>query len=307
MKKDFLAVTDLEKKEILDIFSLASRLKKNPFLRGSALKSKNIVMLFSKPSTRTRLSFEIGINQLGGNAVYVDAVATQLGRGETIADTARVIGRYADGLVARLFAHSSIEEIARNFSGPVVNGLTDLHHPCQALGDLFTVQEHFGRLGGKTIAFVGNGNNNVAHSLMECSALLGVNMTVGCPASLEPQKDIVEESMRLAEKNNSSIQIVHNPTKAVAGADVIYTDVWVSMGEEKRLGLKERIKLLQPFQLNSSLLDAAKQGARVMHCLPAHRGEEITSEVIDSKNSIVFDQAENRLHTQKALLAKIFE
>ncbi len=307
MKKDFLTIEDVSRKDVLQIFQVAKELKEMPFSLSHVLEKKTIIMLFEKPSTRTRLSFQVGISQLGGNPVYVDSFSTQLGRGETVADTARVMDRYAQGIVARVFLHSSLEEMVKNFRGPVVNGLSDLHHPCQALADLFTVFEKFGSVEGKNIAFVGNGNNNVTHSLMMCSALLGANIAVGCPKSLGPNKGILLHSMAFARLSGSSVKVFDSAKKAVANADVVYTDVWVSMGEEKKNGISQREKLLRPFQINDLLLKSASKNAIVMHCLPAHREMEITSRVMDSPASVVFQQAENRLHVQKALLAKLFK
>ena len=305
MKKDFLAISDVTRKDVLQIFQIAKELKEMPFSLTHVLENKSVILLFEKPSTRTRLSFQIGITHLGGNPVHVDSSTTQLGRGETIADTARVMDRYAHGIIARVFSHSSLEEMAGNFRGHVVNGLSDLHHPCQALADLFTISEVFGGVEGKNIAFVGNGNNNVTHSLMMASALLGANIAVACPKSLFPDKSVFSWSVSLAGETGAAVKIFTSPKKAVENVDVVYTDVWVSMGEEKKKGVRQREKLLRPFQVNSALLKNASRNVIVMHCLPAHRGKEITSGVIDGEKSVVFDQAENRLHVQKALLLRL--
>jgi ornithine carbamoyltransferase len=303
---NFLKITDFTKKQVQDVFSYARDLKEDPYLHGNALNNKTIVMFFTKPSTRTRLSFEIGIKQLGGNPIYVDANTTQTGRGETIGDTAKVIDRYAHSIVARLHAHADIEEFSYNFNGPVVNALTDLYHPCQALADLYTLREKFGKLKGKTLSYVGNADNNVTHSLLLGSAMMGVNMRVGAPKSLFPNPDVVKEAKALAQQSRAEIEIMESAKEAVEQADVVYTDVWVSMGEEEKEGVSERKKLLAPYQINHSLLELAGKDTFVMHCLPAHRGDEISSSVADSEKSIIFDQAENRLHVQKALLLKLF-
>lgn len=306
MKKDFLEATDLTRVQAMDVFSLACELKDDPLLHSHSLSGKSIVLLFEKPSTRTRLSFEIGISHLGAQPIFVDAGTTQLGKGESISDTARTMERYAHAVVARLFFHSSLLELARNFSGHVVNALTDEHHPCQALSDLFTVQEQFGKIEGKNIVFVGNGANNVTHSLILVSCLLGANISVACPKQLMPHSHILKKSEQLSRESHSRIKVLHDAKKAVSGADIVYTDVWVSMGEEQKKNALSRKKWLKPFQINEELLKHAPSTVRVMHCLPAHRGEEITSEVMDSEKSIVWQQAENRLHVQKALLLKLF-
>ena len=303
---NFLKITDLSKKQVGEVFSFAQDLKEDPHLHGHSLNNKTVVMFFTKPSTRTRLSFEIGIRQLGGNPIYVDANTTQTGRGETIGDTAKVIDRYAHSIVARLHAHSDIEEFSYNFNGPVVNALTDLYHPCQALADLYTIKEKFGKLKGKTLSYVGNADNNVTHSLLLGAALMGVNMRVGAPKELFPNQDVVKEAKAIAQESGAEIEIMESPKEAVEQADIIYTDVWVSMGEEEKKGIQKRKKLLAPYQINHALLELAGKDTSVMHCLPAHRGDEITSSVFDSEKSIVFDQAENRLHVQKALLLKLF-
>jgi ornithine carbamoyltransferase len=281
MKRDFLQVSDLTRKEIEKIFELAEKLKKKPY--QPLLKNKTLAMLFAKPSTRTRVSFETGMNQLEGHAIYLGANDIQLSRGETIADTARTLSRYVDIIMARLFAHSDIEELARNTSIPVINGLTDDHHPCQALADLFTIFEKKKKV--EKVAFIGDGGENTCTSIIQACQLFGIETIVGCPKEYQP---VIKTKK------------TQDPLEAVRGADVVYTDAWVSMGQEKEN--EERIKILKPYQVNAKLMKAAKPDAIFMHCLPAHRGYEVTNDVIDGKQSVVWDEAENRLHTQKALM-----
>ena len=301
--QDFLSVQDLSAQEIQQIFYRARSFKKHPF--GNQLKHKNIVMLFAKPSTRTRVSFEVGINQLGGDDIYLEFHETQISREETIADTARVLSRYCDGIVARLFSHNDLIEIAKNSSAPVINGLTDLLHPCQALTDLFTIQEKKGKLKGLKLVFLGDGNNNVCHSLMHACSKLGVDMIVSSPKRYQPQKTFIKDFLKNSKTSKASFHIVSNPREAAKEADVLYTDTWVSMGEEREAA--KRMRIFRKYQLNSHLLRLAKKDCLVMHDLPAHRGMEITSEVMDSSQSVIFDQAENRLHIEKALLVLIFK
>jgi len=269
-----------------------------PVLRG-----RSIAMIFEKPSTRTRVSFEVAAWQLGANAMYLGWRDLQLGRGETIADTARVLSRYVDGIVARVKEHEKVEELARYSRVPVINGLSDLSHPVQALGDYMTILEVLGRLEGVTLAFVGDGSDNVLHSLLVAGAKLGVNIRVATPRELQPDKRILEAALEAAARTGAEIRIVEDPYEAVKGADIVYTDVWVSMGQEEER--ERKIRLLQPYQVNKRLMEAAGPQARFMHCLPAHRGEEVTDDVIDGPQSLVWDQAENRLHVQKAVLAAL--
>jgi len=264
-------------------------------------------MIFAKPSTRTRTSFEVGIHQLGGHAIYMKNDTMHLGKNETIADTARVMNRYVDGIVARLFSHSDIEELAANSTFPVVNALTDSFHPCQALGDIFTIQEKFGKFEDITLSYIGDANNNVCHSLLLACSKVGINIKVICPTALSPKIEVAHLANQFASDSNSKVEILHIPEEA-QDSDIIYTDVWVSMGQEKQAALvKRKRKLLRPYQVNSKFVSYVNPNAKIMHCLPAHRGEEITDEVIDSPNSVVFDQAENRLHVQKAILIKLFK
>ena len=257
-------------------------------------------MIFEKPSTRTRVSFEVGIWQLGGYALYLSAGDLQLGRRETIADTAQVLSRYVDGIIARVFAHKTILDLVKYSTVPVINGLSDFTHPCQGLADLFTIYEKKGRFGGLKLAYVGDGNN-VAHSLLYGCSKVGMNITLACPKGYEPNSKVVLEAKAEGRRSGCRVNVTNDPREAVRGADVIYTDVWASMGKEKER--EQRIKIFKPYQINGKLVKGAKKDYLFMHCLPAHRGEEVTDEVADSKNSVIFDQAENRLHTQKAVMA----
>ena len=303
MKRDFLSVLDAEK-DFVAILELATTLK-NRARAGEhyePLRNKNIALIFEKASTRTRVSFEVAMSQLGGHALYLNPQDLQLGRGETIADTARVLSRYVDAIVYRAFRHGDVVELAKWTTIPVINGLDDLEHPCQALADLFTVLEHKGELKGLRLAYVGDGNN-VCNSLLAAAALVGMDMAVACPRKFEPDPSIVKHAKDIGGRTGSRISVLQDPVDAVRGADVVYTDVWVSMGMEKDKTERERI--FEPYQVNQLLVNKAKEDAVVMHCLPAHRGLEITDEVIDGPRSVVWDQAENRLHAQKALLVTL--
>jgi ornithine carbamoyltransferase len=310
--KHLLSMQDLTLKEIEAILDLSQELKQK-LRKGEPhelLHGKTLGMIFAKPSTRTRVSFETAMTQLGGHAIYLGMSDLQLGRGETIADTARTLSRYVDAIMARLFGHEDIIELARHSSVPVINGLTDTHHPCQTLGDLLTIREHKGKLKGLTLAWVGDGNN-VCNSLLLGCTLVGMNISVACPRGYEPPEDIVAQAKRNAAKTGAKIEISNDPKNVVAGADVIYTDVWTSMGQEKER--EQRLKDFQGYQVNVELLKHAKKDVIFMHCLPAHRGEEVTDAVIDGPHSVVWDQAENRMHAQKGILVlfmgakKIFE
>lgn len=291
---DLVSINDLKTSEIKKIFELTKKFKKKPM--SKKLKNKNIALLFAKPSTRTRVSFVVAINQLGGGDIFLPMKELQISRGETIEDTARVLSRYCDGVVARLFKHENMIKIANSFDGPAINGLTDLFHPCQGLTDLFTVQEKYGKLKGLKLAFVGDGNNNVTHSLMNACSKLGVDMNVACPNKFRPDKNVIKSF-------KGNLEITSDVSKAVKNVDVVYTDTWVSMGDESQSKKRERV--FKKYQVNKKLMNLAKT-AIVMHDLPAHRGFEITSEVMDGKQSVIFDQAENRLHVQKAILAMLF-
>ncbi|MCL5071389.1 MAG: ornithine carbamoyltransferase [Actinobacteria bacterium] len=301
-QKDFLTLKDYSKEEILNLINLAAKIKKDKKLYSDLLKSKSIALLFDKHSTRTRLSFEAGIEQLGGNCIYLDASTLQLKRGETIQDSAKVFSGYLDGLIIRTFKQETVEVFAENSTIPVINGLTDLYHPCQILSDLFTIRE-LGML-NKNLKFTYVGDcNNVSNSLLIGFAKLGIDITIGCPKVYKPSEDVMNYVMDFAKESESSINITDDPLKAVENADIIYTDVWISMGDEDS---EEKIKALTKFQVNSKLVYYAKPEVRIMHCLPAHRGHEITSEIMDGKNSIVWQQAENRLYAQKALLVYLY-
>lgn len=302
--KSLASLRDLSREEIEEILK-TSELLKLQTLRGQnhpLLKGKTLAMIFEKPSTRTRVSFEVGMWQLGGYALYLSASDLQLGRGETIGDTAQTLSRYVHGIMARVFSHQTILDLIKYSRVPVINGLSDFSHPCQALADLFTIYEKKGRLSGLKFAYVGDGNN-VAHSLLYGCSKLGVNITVASPKGYQPHPEVVFYAKDESKRNGSEVIVTEDPLEAVKGADVIYTDVWTSMGMEKER--EERVKLFQPYQINPKLTKHAKEDYIFMHCLPAHRGEEVVDEVADSPNSVIFDQAENRLHTQKALLALI--
>jgi len=301
--KDVLTLQELTKEDILDIISLAYNLKLE-FYSGKRivplLHGKTLAMIFQKPSTRTRISFENAMYQLGGYALYLSWNELQLGRGETIADTARVLSRYVDGIMARVYSHKDIEELAKYSTVPVINGLSDLHHPCQALSDLLTIWEKKRRLEGIKLAYVGDGNN-VCNSLLIATTKVGMNIAVATPKKYRPPDQVVKMAEENAAESGSEIVLTEDPQEAVSGADVVYTDVWISMGFEKEA--EERMKVFKPYQVNSQLMERAKKDAIFMHCLPAKRGLEVTDEVIDGPRSVVWDQAENRLHAQKALLA----
>ncbi|NPV30161.1 MAG: ornithine carbamoyltransferase [Firmicutes bacterium] len=300
--RDFLTITDFSSEEIRLFLDAAHELKKE--LKGGiphpVLKGKALGMIFHKPSTRTRVSFEVGMYQLGGYPLFLSAQELQLRRGESIGDTARTLSRYLDGIMIRTFAQADVEELARYASIPVINGLTDLVHPTQALADIMTVEEHKGRLQGLKLAFIGDGNN-VAHSLLQICAKVGINMVVACPPGYEPNPEIVAGALADAAETGAALEIMEDPVAAVRGADVVYTDIWASMGQEAEQ--EERKKVFARYQVNSELLRHAAPDVIVLHCLPAHRGEEITDEVMDGPHSVVFDEAENRLHMHKAIMA----
>lgn len=262
------------------------------------LKNKSLAMIFEKSSTRTRVSFEVGMTDLGGHAIYLDPSMTQLGRGETVGDTARILSRYAHCIMIRARSHETVMEMAKNAGVPVINGLDDREHPCQALADLMTIRERKGRIKGLKFAWIGDGNN-MCNSLILASALMGMDMRVAFPPGYEPDKDILEQARAMG----GHITLTNDPRVAAKGADVLYTDVWVSMGDEAEKD--RRLKDLEDYQINMGLVKLAAKDCIVLHCLPAHRGQEITDEVINSKNSAIFDEAENRLHAQKALLVKL--
>ncbi|MEA5037567.1 Ornithine carbamoyltransferase [bioreactor metagenome] len=300
MKKDFLSITDLSAEEYEDILNLAARLKRQRYagVPHPLLAGKTLAMIFEKASTRTRMSFDVGMYDLGGYALYLNAKETQLGRGETVADTARVMSRYVHGAIMRTYKHETITEFAKYASIPVINALSDKEHPCQIMADSLTLKEKFGNLNGLKIAWIGDGNN-VCNSLIMASVQTGMEIAVGTPKGYEPDPAAV----KFAKENGGKVTIYDDPVRAVSDAHAIYTDTWISMGEED---IKEsKLKDFVGYQLDTALLKKAADDALVLHCLPAHRGEEITDEVIDSMQSGVWDQAENRLHAQKAILVRL--
>ncbi|MEM0359533.1 MAG: ornithine carbamoyltransferase [Candidatus Hadarchaeales archaeon] len=302
MKKDLLGIEDLSRKEIEELLRLASKYKKERGRKTSSeLRNKTVALIFERPSTRTRVSFEVAIHEMGGNPLFLSSQELQLSRGETVADTARTLSRYVHGIVARVSSHPNLVELAKYSTVPVINALSPLQHPCQTLADLLTMKEYKGKLEGLRVAWVGDGNN-VCTSLMLGCATMGSHIRIAVPPGYEPPKDLVKLARERAEKSGGKVEIGHDPKEAVSGAEVVYTDVFVSMGmEEER---EKRKKDFKNFQVTSQLLSLADEGVIFMHCLPAHRGEEVTDEVIDGPHSVVFDQAENRLHAQKAVLFK---
>jgi len=304
--KDLLSIADLSIEEFHAILDVTHMLKLR-YYSGERiipiLKGKVLAMIFQKPSTRTRVSFEVAMWQLGGYAMYLGWKELQLGRGEPISDTARVLSRYVDGIMARVYSHKDLEELAKYADIPVINGLSDLEHPVQAISDMYTIIEKKGRLKGLKLAFLGDGRDNVLHSLLLAAAKAGMNISIGTAKGYEPLPQIMKLAEEDAARTGALIEVVYDPYDAIKGADVVYTDVWVSMGQEAER--EKRIKDLKPFQVNAELMKYAKPDAIFMHCLPAKRGEEVTDEVIEGKWSVVWDQAENRLHAQKAILALI--
>lgn len=297
--KHLISIDDFSSEEIKHVFALAQKIKRSPESYRDSLQGRMFGLIFEKPSTRTWVSFQVGIQAMGGGAIYLGPEDIQLGVREAVQDVARVLERYLDGVVLRTFAHETITRFERYFHRPVVNGLSDFEHPCQALADFFTIQEKSKGTGKPVLAFVGDGNN-VLNSLILLSAKLGADLRFATPAKFQPDPELVKKAVGHSRKTGGRIEAFDDPQEAVKGADFVYTDVWVSMGEEKKRRVK--MKSFAGFQVNRELLRHASKGAKVMHCLPAHRGEEITDDVLESKNSIVFDQAENRLHVQKAVL-----
>ncbi len=302
--KSFLSINDLTLEEMYQIFDLSRTLKEKLYTgeEHHLLKGKTLGMIFAKPSTRTRISFEVGIYQLGGIGMYFGPNDLQLNRGETISDTAKVLSRYLDGIMIRTFKHEDVEGLAKYGSIPVINGLTDLLHPCQVMTDLFTILEKRRKLQGLKLAYIGDGNN-MAHSLLNGCSKVGMDISCASPKGYEPQGWIVENAKKNAKYMGSKVVITNDPVEACKDADIIYTDVWASMGQEKEA--QERNQRFTGFQVNNKLVSNAKDDYLFMHCLPAHREEEVTNEVVDSANSIVFDEAENRLHVQKAIMALV--
>jgi len=292
----------LSESEIWELFERAKDLKYKQVkgIPNRTLLGKTLGMIFEKTSTRTRVSFEVGMAQLGGHAVFLSPQDTQMSRGEELRDTARVLSRYVDAIMMRTYSHETVENMAYHATVPVINGLTDRHHPCQALADLFTVQESLGALRCLKIAYIGDGNN-VANSLIEAAVKVGMNITLACPEGYEPDGDILDKAEgKLNREDQERVQVVRDPLEAASGANVLYTDVWASMGQESEAD--DRARAFEGYQINHKLIEVARPDVLVMHCLPAHRGQEITDDAMESSRSVVFDQAENRLHVQKAIL-----
>ena len=298
-KKHLISLMDWSTDEIEEVLSLAARVKADPGKWRTALTGKTLAMIFQKKSTRTRVSFEAGMVQLGGHGLFLGAGDLQLGRGESIADTAAVLSRYVDGIMARVYAQQDIVDLAAHGTVPIINGLSDTFHPCQAFADFLTLREHKGELPGLKLTYVGDGNN-VAHSLMLCGAKLGVSVTVGAPEGYHPNADIVAAAQLAGRATGATIEVIADPAEAVRGAHAVYTDVWASMGQEAEQ--KKREADFAGWQVDEALMAQAAAGAIFMHCLPAHRGEEVSAGVCDGPQSVIFDEAENRLHAQKALL-----
>jgi ornithine carbamoyltransferase len=301
--RHYLSVDDLSVTELPQILELAAEVKADPSPQSQALSGRSIALIFEKPSTRTRVSFEVGIGQLGAKAVVLSATELQLGRGETIEDTGRVLSRYVDGIVLRTFEQERLELLSTTATVPVVNALSDFEHPCQALADLLTVRERLGELSGRVLAYFGDGNN-VAHSLLLAGTKAGMTVRVATPPGFEPIPQVVHRAEEIAAETGGAVEVTHDPDEAAIGAHALYTDVWTSMGQD--LESDERALVFPSYQVSQKLVDLADPEVIVMHCLPAHRGQEITDEVIDGPRSVVWDQAENRLHTQKALLLRLF-
>lgn len=304
MNKDLVTIFELEDADVADLLALAKDMKANPGAYRTRLAGQTLAMIFEKSSTRTRVSFEVGINQLGGTGLFLSSRDIQLGRGEPLSDTARVLSRYVDGIMARTFAHQSVVDLATYASVPVINGLTDFNHPCQALADLQTITERLGDLPGRKLAYVGDGNN-VAHSLMMACARTGMDFACAAPAGYTMDADYVAKARALADRHGVTIVETTSPAEAVAGAHVIYTDVWASMGQEAEQ--KKREQDFVGFQVDQALMAQAAPDAIFMHCLPAHRGEEVSAEVCDGPQSVIYDQAENRMHMQKAIMLRLME
>jgi len=299
MERDYLSVDDLTPEELIALLDLSAKLKAQPEGYADRLHGKAVAMVFEKPSTRTRVSFEVAISSAGGHAVPLSSAELQLGRGETIEDTGRVLSRYVDAVVLRTFEQERLEVLARAASVPVVNALSDFEHPCQCLADLLTVREKKGEVAGRTLVYLGDGNN-VTHSLLLGCAKSGMRIRVATPPGFEPIPQVVQRAREIARGTGGQVEVLNDPEEACAGADVLYTDVWASMGQEAEA--RERALVFPAYQLNQPMVKLAAPDVTVLHCLPAHRGQEITDEVIDGPHSAVWDQAENRMHTQKALL-----
>ncbi len=302
--RDLVSITDFLPDELACSLELAAAMKARPADFRGTLVSKQIVLFFEKPSLRTRLTFEAGMNSLGGTSFFVDQTQSRLGAREPLSDVAHNLERWVDGVVLRTFAHETVTSMAMHASIPVINALSELEHPCQAMADMMTLQEHFGDLKNVHLAYVGDGNN-VAHSLLLSAASLGASISVGTPKGYEPSSAIVDTANELAKLSGSKITVTNDPVEAVAGCDAVYTDVWASMGQESEAAARQQV--FAPFQVNRKLFSHAAKHAVFMHCLPAHRGDEVAASIIDSPRSVVFDQAENRLHIQKAILVLLLE
>lgn len=297
--RDFLSVRDFTPEEIHQTLHVAAEMKSHPEKFASSLRGKTLALIFEKPSLRTRVTFDVGIQQLGGFSVYLSPAEINLGKRESIHDVAKNLERMVQGIMIRTFAHQIVVDMANHASIPIINGLTDYLHPCQAMADFLTLQEIKGSLKGLTLCYVGDGNN-VAHSLLFAGARLGVNVTVACPEGYKPADEVVRLASEDAASTGATIRVTHDPADGVRGADAVYTDVWASMGQEAEA--EARKKIFKPYQVNAALMAKAKKDASFLHCLPAHRGDEVTDDVIDSRASVVFQEAENRLHVQKAIL-----
>ena len=301
--RHYLSVDDLSPAELGDLLELAGRLKADRSAMRDALRGRSIALIFEKPSTRTRVSFEVGVAELGGHPVALSAGELQLGRGETIQDTGRVLSRYVDAVVLRTYEQERLEVLTTTATVPIVNALSDFEHPCQALADALTLRERFGQLSGRILTYLGDGNN-VAHSLLLAGTKMGMHVRVATPPGFEPIPQVVHRAEEIAGETGGSVELIHDPEEAATGAHALYTDVWASMGQEEEAN--ERALVFPAYQVTQKLVDLAAPDVVVLHCLPAHRGLEITDEVIDGPHSVVWDQAENRLHTQKALLLRLF-
>lgn len=298
------SIAELEREDVDTIFALARRLKAERYEFPKALKDRRLMLLFEKESLRTRVTFDVGIQDLGGSACYIDQQDVRLGAREALKDVARNLGRWCHGIVARTYRHRTVQDLAKFAEIPVINGLTDYLHPCQGLTDLFTMTEVFGSVKGRTLAYIGDGNNT-CHSLIHCAALLGCHVAFAGPDGYEPNSKVVNHAMRVAQDSGSEIRILDDPKEAVSGADVVYTDVWASMGQEEET--EERAEVFSHYRVDGTLMAEAKDEAIFLHCLPAHRGHEVTSEVIDGEGSKALQNAENRLHVQKAIMLLLMQ
>ena len=300
--KDFLTIKDFTTEELTHLLDIARDIKANPHHFSDSLKGKTLALIFEKPSLRTRVTFDVGIQQLGGFSIYLSPAEINLGKRESVYDVAKNLERMVQGIMIRTFAHDIVERMAEWASVPVINGLTDFSHPCQAMADFLTVLEHKGRLEGLKLAYVGD-SNNVSNSLMFAAARFGVHIAIGSPEGYQPKAEVAAWTRTEGARTGSTLLITADPAEAVAGADVVYTDTWASMGQEAEAHARKLV--FRPYQVNAALFAKAKPDALFMHCLPAHRGEEVTDEIIDSPNSVVFDEAENRLHAQKAVMLEM--